>query len=323
MVSVGAYRPAREVTNAEICERIDSSDDWIRRRSGISTRRWARADQTVADMGVEAATRAVSAAGLEADCIDMLIVSTVTHMYQTPAAAPEIAERLGLRKVPAFDVSAACAGFGYCVALADSTIRAGDARCVLVVAAEKLTDITDPDDRTSAFLFADGAGAVVVSASTKPEHYGIGPVVWGTDGSRLSVVGQQPSWTDAVRDDASGPRPALRMRGQELFRWAVVELTEVCSRAVTAAGLDITELSAFIPHQANARITEALARALGLPAHIVRAHDIEHSGNTSSASIPLAMEHLLSTGAVRSSDLALLVGFGSGLTYAAQVVELP
>nr|EIF94244.1 3-oxoacyl-ACP synthase [Streptomyces tsukubensis NRRL18488] len=310
------------MSNAEICERIDSSDEWIRRRSGISTRRWAGADETVADMGVQAGSRALTTAGLEGGSVDTLLVSTVTHPYQTPAAAPEIAERLGMRSVPAFDVSAACAGFGYCVALADCAIRAGDAQCVMVVAAEKLTDITDPDDRTSAFLFADGAGAVVVSATSAPGHYGIGPVAWGSDGSRLSVVGQQPSWA-AFHPDNPGPRPALRMRGQELYRWAVSELTKVCTRAVTAAGVDLSELSAFIPHQANARITDALAKALGIPGHVVCAHDIEHSGNTSSASIPLAMEHLLSTGAVRSGDLALLLGFGAGLTYAALVVELP
>jgi 3-oxoacyl-[acyl-carrier-protein] synthase-3 len=273
-------------------------------------------------MGAQAAAKALSGAGMAASSLETILVATVTHMYQTPAAAPEIAERLGAGHVPALDISAACAGFGYCLAIADCMVRAGTARHVLVVATEKLTDISDPTDRSSAFLFADGAGAAVIAAGDPPGHHGIGPVVWGSDGSKLSIVGQQPSWSE-TGGAYDGPRPALRMHGPELFRWAAVEMAEICRRAVAAAGLDVSDLGAFIPHQANARITDALAKALKLPAHVALAHDIERSGNTSSASIPLAMDQLLSSGAARSGDLALLAGFGAGLVYAAQVVELP
>jgi 3-oxoacyl-[acyl-carrier-protein] synthase-3 len=197
-------------------------------------------------------------------------------------------------------------------------VRAGTGEYVVVVAAEKMSDIIDPGDRATAFLFADGAGAVVVGPAANPE---ISPVVWGSDGSRHEVIAHSGSWLE-VRD-VPGTWPTMRMAGQEVFRWATREMPAVALRALNAAGMKPEDLVAFVPHQANTRIIDAIAKALNLPDHVVVSRDVVTAGNTSAASIPLALDALRRSGAVSGGGPILLLGFGAGLTYSAQVVSLP
>ncbi len=319
LLGVGGYRPARVVTNDEICEYIDSSDEWIRERSGIRTRHFAAADESVVDMSVAAAEKALATSGIRPDQLSAVIIATVTHLSQTPAASALVAERLGAVNPAAFDISAACAGFSYGVALANDMIRGGSAQYILIVGVEKLSDMVRRDDRGTAFIFGDGAGAAVVGPS---DDVGIGPVVWGSDGSQADAIEQDVFWT-ALRDDPSHAFPALKMSGQQVFRWAVFEMAKVAEQALAAAGITADDLDVFIPHQANMRITDAMIKKLNLPEHVVVARDIEETGNTSAASIPLAMSRMLETGDAKSGDTALLIGFGAGLVYSAQVVRLP
>jgi 3-oxoacyl-[acyl-carrier-protein] synthase-3 len=318
ILGVGAYRPSRVVTNEEICEHIDSSDQWIRERSGIVSRRWAARDETVTDMAEAASRPALEAAGLTGADIDAVVVATVTHPYQTPSSAALLTHRLGATPAAAFDISAACAGFCHGVSLASDMVRGGSAGHVLVVGVEKLSDFTDRLDRSTAFIFGDGAGAVVIGPSDVPA---IGPTVWGSDGAQWDVISQKHSWID-VRDHTT-EWPALRMAGQSVFRWAVWQMAPVAQKALDAAGVAAEDLGAFIPHQANMRIIDAMIKQLQLPQGIPVARDIAETGNTSAASIPLAMERMLREGQAKSGDLALLIGFGAGLAYAAQVVVLP
>jgi 3-oxoacyl-[acyl-carrier-protein] synthase III len=319
ILGVGGYRPARVVPNDPIAQRIDSSDTWIRERSGIAERRWAGPHETITHMGVAAAGKALAGSGIAPDRIGCVIVATSTHFAQLPAVAAEIAHQVGAARAAAFDLSAACAGFTHGLALAGDMIRGGSAEYVLLVGAERMSDLIDHDDRRTAFLFGDGAGAVVLGPSTTP---GLGRVVWGADGSQYGAINQSASWLD-LRDDPARPFPALTMEGQTVFRWAVYEMAEAAQRALDAAGVTAADLAAFIPHQANLRIIDALARTLKLPPHVVVARDVIRAGNTSAASIPLAMEDLLAMGEARSGGLALTIGFGAGLSYAAQVVVLP
>jgi 3-oxoacyl-[acyl-carrier-protein] synthase-3 len=318
ILGLGGYRPTRVVTNDEICELIDSTDQWIRERSGIETRRFAAPDESVVDMSVAAGGKAIAQAGLQPEQISAVIVATVTHPLQTPSAAADVAHRLGATDAAALDVSAACAGFCYGVSMANDMVRGGSAEHVLVIGCEKLSDFTDSYDRSTAFIFGDGAGAVVIGPSNEP---GIAPTVWGSDGSQYDAITQRASWIDVRDSDIEFP--ALTMQGQKVFRWAVWQMAPVAKKALEAAGITADDLGAFIPHQANMRIIDAMAKTLGLPAHVPVARDIKDTGNTSAASIPLAMERMLETGEAKSGDLALLIGFGAGLVYAAQVVRLP
>ena len=318
ILGVGGYRPARVVTNEEICERIDSSDQWIRERSGIVSRRYAAEDETVVDMCLAAAKDAMAYAGIGPEQVDAVIVATVSHPYQTPSAAADVAYRLGTGDAVAFDISAACAGFCHGVALANDMVRGGTATHVVVIGCEKLSDFTDSYDRSTAFIFGDGAGAVVIGPSDEP---GIGPTVWGSDGSQYDAITQTETWIE-VRDKKAD-FPYLTMKGQQVFRWAVWQMAPIAQKALDAAGIDPGDLGAFIPHQANMRIIDSMIKALKLPAHIPVARDIAETGNTSAASIPLAMERMLREGQAKSGDTALLIGFGAGLVYAAQVVILP
>ncbi|MGW4895673.1 beta-ketoacyl-ACP synthase III [Kitasatospora sp. NPDC004240] len=331
ILGVGGYRPVRVIPNAEVLNWIDSSDEWIRTRSGIAERRWAGPEETVTEMSVQAAGKAIAQAGITPDRIGGVIVATVSHLKQTPAVATEIAERLGCGTAPAFDISAACAGFGYGLGLADGMVRGGSAEYVLVIGVERLSDLTDTSDRSTAFIFGDGAGAAIVGPSDTP---GIGKLIWGSDGSQKDVISQTQAWDTAFAKEGAvnGPGehpeqgakwPALRMEGQSVFRWAVWEMAKVAQQALDAAGITADQLGAFIPHQANMRITDAMIKALKLPDSVPVARDIAETGNTSAASIPLAMERMLESGEARSGDLALIIGFGAGLVYAAAVVTLP
>lgn len=318
ILGVGGYRPKRVVDNHEICEVLDSSDEWIRERSGIVTRHFAGDGESVVDMSEEASKGAIEMAGISAEQIGVIILATISHPYQTPAAAPLLAVRLGADTAAAFDISAACAGYGHAVSLASDMVRAGTSEYVLVVGVERLSDFTDPTDRGTAFIFADGAGAAVIGPS---DVEGIGPVIWGSDGKHWDVISQRDSWID-VRDQDLG-WPAIVMQGQTVFRWAVWGMAPVARRALDAAGITINDLDAFIPHQANMRIIDAMAKQLKIPDDVVIARDIETTGNTLAASIPLATERLLREGLVPHGGLALQIGFGAGLSYAAQVIRLP
>jgi 3-oxoacyl-[acyl-carrier-protein] synthase III len=320
ILGIGGYRPRRVVDNAEICTYIDSSDEWIRTRSGIVERRWAGPDETIQMMSVSASRAALERAGIEAGQIDTVIVSTVTHLHQTPAVATTIATELGAQGAAAFDISAACAGFSYATAMADSFIRSGASKYVVVIGVERLSDMTDVHDRSTAFLFADGAGAAVIGPSETPK---IGPVVWGSDGEQASLIGQTEPWDRAVRDSEQAHWPMLRMDGNPVFKWASYTMAKTAAEALDAAGVRPEDLKVFAPHQANMRITDAMFRALKLPSEVVVARDIARQGNTSAASIPLAIEALLESGEARSGDTCLIIGFGAGLVYAGQVIVLP
>ena len=319
ILGLGGYRPRRVVPNSEIVEAIDSSDEWIQQRSGIKARRFAGPDESVQMMSVAAARQAMERAGIAAEQIDVVIVATVSHLLQTPAVATAIAYELGMNRPAAFDISAACAGFCHGVALANDLIRAGTVKHALVIGVERLSDITDPTDRGTAFIFADGAGAAVVGPSEEP---GIGPVLWGSDGEQYDLIRQRDDWRDVLRD---GPAaiPALTMKGNPVFRWASYEMAKVAQAALDAAGVSVDELDVFCPHQANNRITDAMARAMKLPDRVRIARDIVDQGNTSAASVPLALDRMMAEGDARSGDLALLIAFGAGLAYAAQVVRVP
>jgi 3-oxoacyl-[acyl-carrier-protein] synthase-3 len=324
ILGVGGYRPRRVVDNAEICTYIDSSDEWIRTRSGIIERRWASEDETVQMMSVAAAQRAMERAGVEPAQVDTVIVSTVTHLYQTPAVATTIASELGATGAAAFDISAACAGFCYATAMADSFVRTGTSKYVLIIGVERLSDMTNKHDRSTAFLFADGAGAAVIGPSDQPR---IGPVVWGSDGEQAPLIQQTEPWDRVIHNaeaDAGDPQwPTLRMDGNPVFKWAAYTMSKTAAEALDAAGVSPDHLDVFVPHQANMRITDAMFRALKLPERVVVGRDIAYQGNTSAASIPLAIEALLDSGAAKSGQTCLIIGFGAGLVYAGQVIVLP
>lgn len=319
ILSTGSYRPERVVTNAEVCERIDSTDEWIRDRSGIIERRYAAADESAVDMAVHAADKALAAAGIAADQVGFVLVATVTHPYPTPSAAAEVAYRIGAVNAAATDIGSACAGFCYGLAMAQDMVRGGSATYVVLVGVEKLSDWINLDDRGTGFIFADGAGAVVIGPS---DEAAIGPVVWGSDGSQLDAICMTGSLID-YRDNVDIHFPTLVMKGQQVFRWAVSKMVGTSQEALARAGVTADQLDAFIPHQANMRITDALIRSLQLPDHVSVARDIETTGNTSAASVPIAMDRMLASGEAPHGGTALLIGFGAGLAYAAQVVTLP
>lgn len=323
ILGIGAYRPSRIIPNADVIEAIDSSDEWIQQRSGIKQRRWATDEETIPMMSVAAARQAMGQAGVSGEQIDCVVVATISHLMFTPAVATLIAHELGTNKAAAFDISAACAGFSYGLAVASDLVKAGSARYALVIGAERLSDITDPTDRGSAFIFADGAGAAVVGPSDAP---GIGPVVWGSDGEQFDLIRQREDWRDVFGTGdrpGSGHWPHMVMQGNPVFRWASFAMAKVAKEALDRAGVSVDDLNLFVPHQANMRITDAMARAMKLPEHVHIARDIAEQGNTSAASIPLALDRLISDGEAKSGDLALFIGFGAGLAYAAQIVRVP
>jgi len=325
ILSVGSYRPKRLVPNSEIVDRIESSDEWIQQRTGIESRRIADESETVLDMATWAAEDALKKAKLSITDIDTIIVATITFPFQAPSAATAILQRLGHPKAAAFDINAACAGFSYGVSMAHDFIKSGTSKTVLVIGAEKISDFTDPDDRATAFIFADGAGAVVIGAS---QEAGIGPVEWGSDADARDAIQMNPSWIE-VRDvetqltKAGSKWPNISQEGQKVFRWAVFSMSKAALKALESAGLTVNDIDAFIPHQANVRIIETMAKEMKMPESVVIADDIRKNGNTSAASIPLAMDALLENHPELHGKLALLIGYGAGLVYAGQVVKLP
>ena len=316
--SLGASRGRLRVTNDEIAGPIDSSDEWIRQRTGIITRARADKDQSLMDMAVEASKEAIASAGISPQEIGAVIFSTITHPYQTPSAATLLTELIGANPAPAFDISAACAGYCYGIAQADALVRSGVAKYVLIVGGEKLSDFIEPTDRSISFLLGDGAGAAIVGPS---DEAGISPTVWGSDGSHWSSVSMTASLLDFRDGEASWP--TLRQDGLTVFKWAVWEMVKVAKEALKVAGIKAEDLSALVTHQANIRIIDELVKQLQLPESVAVARDIVNTGNTSAASVPLAMHQLLKDGTVKPGGLALQIGFGAGLAFAAQVVVLP
>ncbi len=319
VMGISGVRGDLVVTNDDIVGPIDSSDEWIQQRTGIKTRRRAAQGQSLEDMSAKAAQQAMAAAGITGEQVDALIVATVTHMEQTPSLATILAERLGATPAAAFDISAACAGYCYAIGQADALVRAGAAQHVVVIGAERMSDVIDPTDRTISFLLGDGAGAAVVGVSDTP---GIGPTVWGSDGSQTDAIRATHSWL-TFRDGSDTSWPTLRQKGPTVFKWASFEMAKAAAQAIEAAGLTPEDIDVFIPHQANMRIIDQLAKQLRLPESVVIARDIADTGNTSAASIPLATERLAREGKISSGDVALQIGFGAGLAYAAQVIVLP
>src|SRR3954451_24398393 len=250
ILGIGSYRASRVIPNADIVDAIDSSDEWIQQRSGIKARRWAAPDETVQSMAVGASRKAIEHAGIDVAQIDAIVVATVSHMFQTPAVATAIAYELGANQPAAFDISAACAGFCHGVALASDMVRGGSAKHVLVIGVERLSDLTDPTDRGTAFIFSDGAGAVVVGPSDEP---GIGPVVWGSDGEQFDLIRSREDWRDVIASD--NPRmPHLVMQGNPCFRWAAYEMAKTAQETFDLSGITVEALDAFVPNQANMRI---------------------------------------------------------------------
>lgn len=310
LLGLGSSQPARVVSNDELAQKMDTSDEWIRERVGIRNRRFAGPDERVTDLAVDAGAKALKDAGLDPSDVDTVIVATCTMPSPIPNAAAQVADRIGVRAAAAFDINAACAGFCYGVGTASDLVRSGSASRVLVIGAEKLTDWVDPVDRANAIIFADGAGAAVVGPSDEP---GIGPVSWGSAGDLVANI--------TMREEKY-----ILQEGQAVFRWATTQIAPVAARAVELAGLALSDIDAFVPHQANLRIVEAIAkrlRAAGAREDLVIGRDIVDSGNTSSASIPIALDHMRAAGEIASGDAVLIVGFGAGLTYAGQVLICP
>jgi 3-oxoacyl-[acyl-carrier-protein] synthase III len=310
ILGLGSAQPERVVTNDDLSQVMDTNDQWIRERVGIVERRFGDEKDTVVSMAVEAGSKAIAAAGLAPSDLDTVIVANCTTKKPIPNAAAQVAELIGIKAAGGFDLNAACAGFCYGLGVASDLVRAGSSRRALIIGSEKLSDIVDPTDRSTAIIFADAAGAAVVGPSDEP---GIGPVAWGTSGDLVDMIGMTES-------------AHIFQEGQSVFRWATTKIAPIALRAIDLAGLKPSDIDVLIPHQANLRIVEAIAKKLrkeGAREDMVVADDIVYSGNTSSASIPMAMDHMRAAGQIHSGDVALLVGFGAGLSYAGQVVVCP
>ena len=310
ILGTGSYQPEEIVTNDDLAKVMDTSDEWIRDRVGIVERRKARPDEKLVDMAVLAGERALVNSGLEPSEVDTVIVATCTLPNQIPNAAATVADRVGIKGGGAFDLNAACAGFCYSLGTASDLIKSGSAKRVLIVGAERFQDWVDPTDRANAIIFADGAGAAVVGPA---EEATIGPVAWGSRGDLVDLI--------YMRE-----QKYLYQEGQSVFRWATTQVAPVAMQALELAGLKPSDVDVLIPHQANLRIVNAIAKKLiaaGARPDLEVADDITHSGNTSSASIPMALDHMRAAGRVHRGDVLLLVGFGAGLSYAAQVVISP
>jgi 3-oxoacyl-[acyl-carrier-protein] synthase III len=311
ILAFGGYQPDNVVTNDDLAEVMDTNDAWIRSRVGIISRRIAGPDETVADMAVAAAGKAIANSGVSPCDIDLVIVATCSTEAPIPNVSASVASRLGIHAPGAYDLNAACAGFCYGLANASDAVRSGSARHVLVIGSEKMSAWIDPEDRSTRIIFADGAGAAIVGPVADPgDEPGIGPVAWGSAGEIADKI--------VIKDRDS----FLVQEGQSVFRWATTELHPTALAACERAGIEVSDLEAFVPHQANLRIIEALARKIGVPRERV-ADDIQHAGNTSSASIPLALARMTERGELPSGSPVLLMGFGAGMCYAAQVITVP
>jgi 3-oxoacyl-[acyl-carrier-protein] synthase-3 len=314
IVGTGSYLPPRIVTNQELATRIDTADEWIVSRTGIRQRHIADERQTSSDLALEAARAALAAAGTTAGDLDLIIVATSTPDYVFPSTACLLQAKLGVRGCAAFDVQAVCSGFVYALAVADSFVRSGQSRNALVIGAEVFSRILDWNDRTTCVLFGDGAGAVVLRADDRP---GVHASVLHADGSQAGIL--------AVPGNVCGGKivgsPFLTMDGPAVFKFAVRVLDEVARETVARCGMQLGDIDWLIPHQANVRILDATAKRLGLPAAKVVV-TVDRHGNTSAASVPLALDLALRDGRIKRGHKVMLQGVGGGFTWGASLVEL-
>ncbi|MEU6982388.1 beta-ketoacyl-ACP synthase III [Streptomyces sp. NPDC046324] len=310
IAALGHYQPAKVLTNEDLAELVDTSDEWISSRVGIRTRHMAGPDEPVDELAAHAAGKALATAGLGPADIDLVLVATSTAIDRSPNTAARVAARLGMGSPATMDLNVVCAGFTHALATADHAIRAGSARRALVIGADKMTEITDWTDRTTCVLVGDGAGAAVVEAVAEGAEPGIGPVLWGS----------VPEMGHAVRIEGTPPRFA--QEGQTVYRWATQRLPALARQVCERSGVSPEELAGVVLHQANLRIIEPLAAKIGAVNAVV-ARDVVDSGNTSAASIPLALSKLVERGELPSGAPALLFGFGGNLSYAGQVVRVP
>lgn len=316
IVGTGGYLPERVVTNAELEQRVDTTDRWIRERTGIRQRHVAAEGETTCDLAEQAARRALEAAGMQAGDIDLIVLGTTTPDQVFPATACLLQARLGARGGPAFDVQAVCSGFLYALAVAEQFIRTGASQRALVVGADTFTRLLDWSDRSTCVLFGDGAGAVVLEAAEEPGIIGTHLHADGTLSHLLEVPGGVSQGYQPLAEGAG----FVRMQGNALFRVAVTRLAGVVEETLAAHGFTADELDWLIPHQANRRILDAIARRLNLPAERVVDTVAEH-GNTSAASVPLALDVAVRDGRVQRGDLLLLEAFGGGLTWGSALVR--
>ncbi|RCH69151.1 ketoacyl-ACP synthase III [Streptomyces sp. SDr-06] len=307
VVAVGHYQPAKVLTNDDLAELVDTSDEWISSRVGIRTRHVAGPDEPVDELAAHAGAKALATAGLSPADVDLVLVATSTAVDRSPNTAARVAARLGMGSPAVMDLNVVCAGFTHALATADSLVRTGTARRALVIGADKMTAVTDWTDRTTCVLVGDGAGAVVVEAS---EEALIGPVLWGS----------VPEMGHAVRIE--GTPPVFAQEGQSVYRWATTQLPPIARQVCERAGFTPEDLAAVVLHQANLRIIEPVARKIGA-VNAVIARDVIESGNTSAASIPMTLSKLVERGEIRTGDPVLLFGFGGNLSYAGQVVRCP
>jgi len=314
IVGTGACLPARVVANDEFAQRLDTSDAWIRERTGIASRHIADPSQGSSDLALEAARRALAAASVRAEDLDLIVLATSTPDFIFPSTACLLQRKLGAKGCPAFDVQAVCSGFVYALSTADMFVRAGQCRRALVVGAEVFSRILDWSDRGTCVLFGDGAGAVVLAADDAP---GIHASALHADGSHADIL--------SVPGNVCGGRivgsPYLQMAGNQVFKFAVKVLDEVSRETVAAAGMTLEDVDWLIPHQANVRILDATARKLGLPAEKV-AVTVDHHGNTSAASIPLALDEYVRAGRIRAGQRVLMAGVGGGFTWGAALATM-
>ena len=315
---IGYWLPERIVTNAELCARLDTSDDWITQRTGISRRRWVEPGEATSDLAVEAGRAALKSAG--SGPVDAVVLATTTPDYRCPATAPEVASRLGLSGVAAFDVSAVCTGFLYGLATAAGFIAAGLAERVLMIAAEAFSTLLDPDDRATRPIFGDGAGAVVLRRGRADEPGAIGPLILGSDGDLSDLITVRSGGSrQPLRDDGS---QYFRMRGREVFRQSVERMSAAGIEALDAAGWRLDDVDRLVAHQANARVNAALVARLGLRRDAA-AQNIADVGNTAAASIPVLLAQAASNGTLEPGHRLLLVAFGGGLTWGATTLTWP
>ncbi|TAK41999.1 MAG: ketoacyl-ACP synthase III, partial [Betaproteobacteria bacterium] len=314
IIGTGSYLPPRVVRNEEFAQRLDTSDAWIRERTGIVERRIAEASQSSSDLALEASRAALAAARLQPSDIDLIIVATSTPDFIFPSTACLLQAKLGVKGCPAFDVQAVCSGFVYALAMADGFIRAGTAQRALIVGAEVFSRIMDWNDRATCVLFGDGAGAVVLARDSAP---GIHASALHADGSYAGAL--------SVPGNVSGGRitgsPYLQMQGNQVFKVAVKVLDEVAREVLAAAGMTIDDVDWLIPHQANVRILDATARRLGLPLERLVV-TVDHHGNTSAASVPLALDESVRAGRVRTGQRVLMQGVGGGFTWGAVLATM-
>jgi 3-oxoacyl-[acyl-carrier-protein] synthase-3 len=310
ITGLGAYRPARQVTNAEISQQTSASPEWIDERTGIETRHHASPEEDLVTMSAEAGMKALAMSNVDVTEVDLVILATATRKQRIPGAAPQVATKIGIPAAGAFDVNAVCAGFTYSLAMASNAVRLGEARNVLVVGAERTSDFLNPDSPDTYVIFGDGAGAVVVSRS---EDANIGPVAWGSDGGRHGVL--------ETREYHPGV-DYVAMDGPLVYKWSTATMPRVARKACALAGIELTDVDWFVPHQANRRIIDTLTRVLAFADDRV-SRDVIQTGNTSAASVPLALSRLYESGRTSPGDRVLLLGFGAGLTYAGQIVRMP